>query len=214
MSGRGRSKKPVAELIDWEAVSRQDADCKHIRGFQIKEKLKDVKYEESREVMLKVMTGRELKVEYFQRCGFTNPIQVLKRDDLGLKVPHRDLTVDGIRSAVGSRRMVDVVDVTTQKTQSMCMKDWCRYWTSEPREEILNGISLEYSKTRLDQQVTAPKIVRQIDWIDKAWPRHLKELHEDPSNNIQDMLYPKVQKFVIMSVANSFMDFHVDFGGT
>ena len=214
MSGRGRNKKPVGELIDWEAVARQDADCRHIRGFQIKDKLKDTKYEETREVMLKTMTGRELKVEHFQRYGFTNPILVARRDELGLKVPHRDLSVDGIRSAVGSRRMVDVVDVVTQKTKAMCMKDWCRYWVSEPREEILNGVSLEYSKTRLDQQVTAPKIVRQIDWIEKAWPRHLKELQEDSSSNIQDMLYPKVQKYVIMSVANSFMDFHVDFGGT
>ena len=176
MSGRGRGKKPVGELIDWEAVARQDSDWKHIRGFQIKDKLKDAKFEEGKEVMLKVLTGRELRVEYFQRFGFTNPILVQRRDDLGLKVPHRDLTVDGIRSAVGSRRMVDVMDVRTQKTRSMCMKDWCRYWLSEPREEILNGVSLEYAKTRLDQQVTAPRIVRQIDWIEKAWPRHLKEL--------------------------------------
>ena len=83
MSGRGRSKKPVAELIDWEAVARQDADCRHIRGFQIKDKLKDTKYEETREVMLKTMTGRELKVEHFQRYGFTNPILVARRDELG-----------------------------------------------------------------------------------------------------------------------------------
>ena len=99
----------MGELIDWEAVARQDGDCKHIRGFAIKDKLKEAKYEEGKEVMLKVLTGRELKVEYLQKFGFTNPILVQRRDELGLKVPHRDLTVDGIRSAVGSRRMVEVV---------------------------------------------------------------------------------------------------------
>ena len=47
-------------------------------------------------------------------------------------------------------------------------------------------------------QVTAPRIVRQLDWTDKAWPRHLKELQQDSTNNLKDMMYPKVQKFVIM----------------
>jgi len=214
MTGRGRGKKPISELIDWDAVSAQDNDCKVQRGFKLRDKLKDGVYDDNRETMLEMMTGRELSLEYMQRTGFIKPIMVQRRDDLGLKVPPRDLSVEGIRSAVGSRRMVDVLDTRTQKPQSMCMKDWCRYWNSDPREEILNGISLEYSKTKLDSQITAPTIVRKIDWVEKAWPKHLKELQEDSSNSIEDMMYPKVQKFVIMSVANSYMDFHLDFGGT
>jgi len=213
MAGRGR-RKPISELIDWEAVTNQDKDCNPFRGFKLKEKLKDGFYDEVREAMLETMTGREVTIDYFQQSGFTKPILVQRRDDLGLKVPPRDLSVEGIRSAVGSRRMVDVLDAKTQKSQSMCMKDWTKYWNSDPREETLNGISLEYSKTKLDAQVTSPTIVRKIDWIEKAWPKHLKELQEDTSNSIKDMMYPKVQKFVIMSVANSFVDFHLDFGGT
>ena len=213
MAGRGRGRKPVSELIDWDAVAAQDEDCKS-RGFKLREKLREGAFEDTKETMLDTMTGRELTLEYIQRSGFVKPILVQRRDDLGLKVPPRDLSVEGIRSAVGSRRMLEVLDVMTQKTQSMCMKDWCRYWSSEPREETLNGLSLEFSKTKLDQQVTAPTIVRKIDWIEKAWPKHLKELQEDSGNNISDMMYPKVQKFVIMSVANSYVDFHLDFGGT
>ena len=214
MTGRGRGKRPVSEQIDWEAVTEQDKDCHEVRGFKLKEKLKEGLYDEGKETMLEMLTGRELSVEYMQRTGFVKPIIVQRRDDLGLKVPPRDLTVEGIRSAVGSRRHVDVVDSKTQKCHSMCMKEWSRYWSSEPREQTLNGISLEFSKTKLDTQVTSPTVVRRIDWIEKAWPKHLKELQEDSSNNIDDMMYPKVQKFVVMSVANSYMDFHLDFGGT
>merc|ERR1719192_2356381 len=58
--------------------------------------------------MLDTMTGRELTLEYIQRSGFVKPILVQRRDDLGLKVPPRDLSVEGIRSAVGSRRMLKV----------------------------------------------------------------------------------------------------------
>jgi len=214
-SARGAVKKEKdKEMIDWEAVARLDEDCKELRDFKLKEKLKDEALGEAREGMVVAMTGKELTVEALQAAGFTRPILVTKRDDLGLKLPHKDFTIDGIRSAVGSRRQLEVLDTRTQKTKTMCMREWCRYWEQEPREEILNGISLEFSKTRLDLQVTAPRIVRQMDWIDKAWPRHLKELQAEASNNLKDMLYPKVQKFVIMSTANSFIDFHVDFGGT
>ena len=41
-----------------------------------------------------------------------------------------------------------------------------------------------------------------------------KELQEDASNDLEEMMYPKVQKFVLISVANSLMDFHLSFGGT
>ena len=214
MAGRGRGRKPMSELIDWDGVAAQDEDCKEVRGFKLREKLREGLFDDNRETMLEVMTGRELTLEYLQRSGFIKPILVQRRDDLGLKVPPRDLSVEGIRSAVGSRRMVDTLDARTQKTGSMCLKDWCRYWMQDPREETLNGISLEFSKTKLEHQVTAPTIVRKIDWVEKAWPRHLKEMQEDAGNNIEDMMYPKVQKFVIMSVANSYMDFHLDFGGT
>ena len=63
-------------------------------------------------------------------------------------------------------------------------------------------------------QVTAPRVVRQVDWTDEAWSRHRKELQEDASNDLEEMMYPKVQKFVLISVANSLMDFHLSFGGT
>jgi F-box/leucine-rich repeat protein 10/11 len=63
-------------------------------------------------------------------------------------------------------------------------------------------------------QVVAPRIVRQIDWVDKVWPRHLKELQIESSNSIDDMMYPKVQKYCLMSVKNCWTDFHIDLGGT
>ena len=49
-------------------------------------------------------------------------------------------------------------------------------------------------------QVKAPKVVRQMDWIDKVWPRHLKEMQVEATNSIDDMMYPKVQKYCLMSV--------------
>ena len=57
-------------------------------------------------------------------------------------------------------------------------------------------------------------MVRQIDWVDNVWPRHLKEDQEDGTNDMHRMMYPKVQKYCLMSVAGCYTDFHIDFGGT
>lgn len=63
-----------------------------------------------------------------------------------------------------------------------------------------------FSPTRLSNLVTPPLTVRKIDWINCHWPDDLSE----------DCLLsrPCVQKYCLMSVKDSYTDFHVDFGGT
>merc|ERR1719334_1418188 len=78
----------------------------------------------------------------------------------------------------------------------------------------LNVISLEFSQTKLENYVSAPRVERQIDWVDNVWPRHLKDDQEDGTNSMNKMKYPKVQKYCLMSVRGCYTDFHVDFGGT
>lgn len=54
-------------------------------------------------------------------------------------------------------------------------QDWQRYYDDPNKERLLNVISLEFSHTRLENYVQAPRIVRLIDWVDTVWPRHLKD---------------------------------------
>ena len=143
MSSRSRVKKSAGDLIDWEAVSLQDDECRVGRGFKLKDKLKDEKFEESRETMVEMLSGRELNVQYMQTSGFTKPIIISRRDDLGLKIPHREFSIDGIRSSVGSRRMLNVLDARTQKSRPMCMKEWCKYCDSEPVQWKTTSIVLQ-----------------------------------------------------------------------
>ena len=39
-----------------------------------------------------------------------------------------------------------------------------------------------------------PLQARQMDWVDIAWPRHLKQCQTETTNIIEQMKYPKVQK--------------------
>ena len=134
------------------------------------------------------------------------------------------------------------MDCNTQKNSEMTMKDWEEYYNNPNRDSRkLNVISLEFSFTKLEPYVIAPKVVRQIDWTDNVWPRHLKEMQREVrsiaakprlgrstrrltfflnlywfqgTNDLREMKYPKVQKYCLMSVAGCYTDFHIDFGGT
>ncbi|KAG1701334.1 Lysine-specific demethylase 2B [Nymphon striatum] len=114
-----------------------------------------------------------------------------------------------------SRRVIDVMDTETQTDTQMSMKEWCKYYENkEQRTRLLNVISLEFSHTRLENYVESPTVVRQVDWSDMVWPRFLKDSQVESTNRIEDMKYPKVQKYCLMSVKGCYTDFHVDFGGT
>ncbi len=62
---------------------------------------------------------------------------------------------------IGSRRMVDVMDVNTQKGIEMSMGQWRRYYETPPseREKLYNVISLEFSHTKLEHLVKRPTSV-------------------------------------------------------
>ena len=136
------------------------------------------------------------------------------KSGLGMRVPSENFKVGDVKSCVGSKRIIDVVDVKTQKGLTMSMKNWCEYYENQERTRLLNVISLEFSHTKLENYVEAPLVVRQLDWIETAWPQFLRESHTESTNIIGEMKYPKVQKYVLMSVAGCYTDFHVDMGGT
>ncbi len=163
------------------------------------------------------LRGEEANVEYFQRTGFNVPLLVPEKTGLGLTAPDGSFTVTDVKNGVGARRAVEVMDCTTQRNSEMTMKEWEEYYNTAAAERDgrkLNVISLEFSYTKLEPYVIAPKVVRQIDWVDNVWPRHLKEQQTEGTNDLREMKYPKVQKYCLMSVAGCYTDFHIDFGGT
>ena len=164
---------------------------------------------------VKEMIGEDVSVEHFQKTGFRNPIFVRQRDGLNMKIPDSSFSISDVRNLVGSKRVLEVMNTATQSNAEMTLKDWEEWWTAPDRDETkLNVISLEFSGTKLDKDVVAPRVVRQVDFVDNVWPRHLKDQQEDTTNDMRQMMYPKVQKYCLMSIAGCYTDFHVDLGGT
>ncbi|KAK3599372.1 hypothetical protein CHS0354_036378 [Potamilus streckersoni] len=192
-----------------EDIDDDEIDGK--RNYSVDEKLKSNKYNKN---YVKFMKGEDFTLKYLQENGLKYPILFLEKSGLGLRVPSQNFQVSDVKQCVGSRRMLDVMDVTTQKGMEMSMKEWVRYYENKDRDRLLNVISLEFSHTKLENYVDSPSLVRQVDWVDVAWPQHLKECQTEATNIIEKMKYPKVQKYCLMSVAGCYTDFHIDFGGT
>lgn len=89
------------------------------------------------------------------------------------------------------------IDVATQSNiPGWTLGKWAEYYDTEPtkREKIRNVISLEVSGTELADQILPPRLVRDVDWVEKFWPNTKKG---------RGHLYPKVQLYCLMGVADA-----------
>ncbi|KAG8514964.1 Lysine-specific demethylase 2B, partial [Galemys pyrenaicus] len=184
-----------------------------VRGFSLEEKLRSQLYQGD---FVLAMEGKDFNYEYVQKEALRVPLIFREKDGLGIKMPDPDFTVRDVKLLVGSRRLVDVMDVNTQKGTEMSMSQFVRYYETpeSQREKLYNVISLEFSHTKLEHLVKRPTVVDLVDWVDNMWPQHLKEKQTEATNAIAEMKYPKVKKYCLMSVKGCFTDFHIDFGGT
>uniref|UniRef100_A0A671X2D6 Lysine-specific demethylase 2B n=1 Tax=Sparus aurata TaxID=8175 RepID=A0A671X2D6_SPAAU len=159
----------------------------NIRGFSVEEKLVSDSYNAK---FVNLLEGKDFSYEYVQR--------------------------EALRDTSGSRRSVDVMDVSTQKGTEMSMAQFVRYYETpeEERDKLFNVISLEFSHTKLENLIKRPTVVDQVDWVDNMWPPDLKQSQTEATNVISEMKYPKVQRYCLMSVKGCYTDFHIDFGGT
>ncbi|XP_044152535.1 lysine-specific demethylase 2A isoform X2 [Bufo gargarizans] len=194
-----------------DGISDEEIEGK--RTFDLEEKLRSPKYNSN---FIIYMDGKDFNMRYIQKCGLRDPLIFKSSEGLGIRMPDPNFSVNDVKLFVGSKRIVDVMDVGTQKGIEMTMAQWAKYYETpdEEREKLYNVISLEFSHTKLENLVQRPATVDQIDWVDNIWPRHLKERQTESTNSIQEMQYPKVQKYCLMSVRGCYTDFHVDFGGT
>jgi JmjC domain, hydroxylase/Jumonji helical domain len=96
-----------------------------------------------------------------------------------------------------------------------------------PLKRKANCSSLEVSSSALGAQVVRPQFVRDLDLIEKIWPRHLRPTSSTSANpnhaavvlptatnTPSNITFPKVSLYCLMSVARSYTDFHIDFGGS
>lgn len=127
------------------------------------------------------------------------------QDGLDMVMP-QDLTVRLVADLYGPEEKVEVIDVKSQNGEGKKwnMRRWADYYESSSNKAVRNVISLEVSQSKLGRLIRRPQIVRDLDLQDSVWPHELQAKGE----------YPRVQLYCLMSVADCFTDFHIDFGGS
>jgi len=94
-----------------------------------------------------------------------------------------------------------VIDVQEQEAEDMQLGEFAAYWKHpESRMRVLNVLGLNISETPLAQEVALPALVREIGWAQTLLP--------------SSRMVKSVEKYVLLSAAHSFTDFHIDFGGS
>ena len=143
--------------------------------------------------------------DWFSR--HTEPEVVLDQgqDALDMVIP-QGLTVRRVAELYGQDEKVEVIDVKSQngENKKWNMRRWADYYENPNNKVVRNVISLEVSQSRLGRLIRRPQIVRDLDLQDSVWPEDLLAKGE----------YPRVQFYCLMSVADCFTDFHIDFGGS
>ena len=144
--------------------------------------------------------------EWFSQDPDTSMVPDEGQDALDMVMP-RNLTVRKVSQLYGPEEKVEVIDVKSQngENKKWNMRRFADYYESSRDNKIVrNVISLEVSQSRLGRLIRRPKIVRDLDLQDSVWPQELFAKGE----------WPRVQFYCLMSVADCFTDFHIDFGGS
>uniref|UniRef100_A0AAZ3R409 [Histone H3]-dimethyl-L-lysine(36) demethylase n=1 Tax=Oncorhynchus tshawytscha TaxID=74940 RepID=A0AAZ3R409_ONCTS len=152
--------------------------------------------------ILQWMPGEQVTQRYLESHGWQYPIAVSNIEGLGLRLPQPSFSVKDVEQVVGGDKVIDVIDVARQADSKMKLKEFIKYYYKPHRPKVLNVISLEFSDTRMADQVVVPDVAQNMSWVENYWP--------------DDSFFPKpfVQKYCLMGVKNSYTDFHIDFGGT
>ena len=161
--GGGRSKRAKRKTYV-DGMLSSDDDTENIEeGLDPEELYKKKIYAA---YFVKEMKGEDVTVEHFQKTGFKNPIFVREMSGLNMKIPDTSFNISDVKNMVGGKRILEVMNTATQSNAEMTLKDWEEWWTAPDRDETkLNVISLEFSHTKLDKEVIAPRVVRQIDFL-------------------------------------------------
>ena len=143
--------------------------------------------------------------EWFSRHTEPEVVSDQGQDALDMVIP-KGLTVRRVAELYGQDEKVEVIDVKSQngENKKWNMRRWADYYENPNNKVVRNVISLEVSQSKIGRLIRRPQIVRDLDLQDSVWPEELLAKGE----------YPRVQFYCLMSVADCFTDFHIDFGGS
>ncbi|KAF8561130.1 hypothetical protein P879_09001 [Paragonimus westermani] len=160
---------------------------------------------------VEIMEGCEVNGHALICNGFTKPVLVPKQDGLRIRTPEVNFCPQDLLTHMDPDLVVDVIDVRAQCEVQMVLKEFVKCFISCPRTKLLNMLSLEFSQSNLSTLVQPPHVVSELSLITNCW---IPEVADDDDSHDAPTSTPSVQKYCLLSMAGSYTDFHIDFGGS
>ena len=188
-----------------ESITRRISTLNPVLGTAVGSDtfLHELKYQQTFEELpaMELHSGEELRDD----DDFGQPIRIRNPEGLGMNMPDESTSFkdkETVLSEIGSSfSEIEVIDVSAQETITMPLDTFLdKYFGLVPSSTPLNCLSLEVASTRMGARVQSPRFVRSLEWKKK-----LDEKSSSPAG---------VRKYFILSMENSYTDFHVDFGGS
>ncbi|VDM02037.1 unnamed protein product [Schistocephalus solidus] len=162
------------------------------------------------------MRGEDVNGYNLTASGFTKPTVVSDKEGLRMKVPPQSFSLRDVVEFSDRNILIDVIDVALQSDMKMPLGQFVDLFLARPRERILNVLSFEYSQTKLASMVCPPHVVKELSLVDNCWSEDDDGQRDDSfcDTDCISSSRPNVQKYCLMSMGDSYTDFHIDFGGS
>uniref|UniRef100_A0A915F0V9 JmjC domain-containing protein n=1 Tax=Echinococcus canadensis TaxID=519352 RepID=A0A915F0V9_9CEST len=173
--------------------------------------------------------GEEVNGFNLENEGFQKPIVITNKDGLRMKVPPSNFTLHDVVNLTDPKIPIDVIDVALQvptlTSAHMLMsatgiKVTWSFQSSVHNAGPFPGSRLNYRKVfqpsssalTLGRCTRPPHVVKELSLVDNCWSEPSDEDEElsSPTSSAK----PHVKKYCLMSMAGSYTDFHIDFGGS
>ncbi|KAI6206611.1 hypothetical protein M3Y94_00932100 [Aphelenchoides besseyi] len=204
---KSKSKTKSKSSSPFSSSDSGDSDVFH-KVPNYAELVKQQKFTEfaPKESLVTTMDANDFTIDYIHRNGIKNPIIFTEQQDvLGIKIPN--FSYGEVLSRIPPHTEIDIFNHANDKQKTMPVSTIVSELekpSGSKRNGPYNMLSLECSGWEMSNHISPPTVVREIDWAQTVFPKD-KFAHRD---------YSKVEKYILMTMAQSYTDFHIDFGGT
>lgn len=101
----------------------------------------------SENVMRIYKDGNEFMNSFDWHGVWTNPVKILNKDGLGMRLPDPSFNIETIEAIVDTNEAIDTIDVYIQQSCKMKLKSFFEKWKETPRDRLYNMLSFEFSHT-------------------------------------------------------------------
>ena len=168
--------------------------------------LDDTSFLDSSHVVTYLANGTSFSTDYVYDNTLQKPLLIEKIVGLGLIVPPISSSKD-IANYLAPNHVLEIHDILENEERSVKLAEWIEHFDST---ENLDNISivdkLDINGTKLSRIVKPPRILRQFDLVECAWPK---------ADDNEDFMFgkPKQSLFLSMGDSGSFVDFQIGMVG-